>query len=223
MNKVIFDGIWSHRTEWKHSSLDSLYDGTIILRTAHQDNFIYIFVDVLSDTILDKGADRTTICFDTNNDKSTIPKDDDYCFVAILGREKGFVMQGDSSLGPNSNFNRISSPADFIAIGNVSNENDRYSNIPHASYEFRIPTDLVGRSNAYGLFLVVYEANSNKFLTWPQNVEINNQFKIASPKNWGEMISIDNSLPEFPIPILILVPSIIAVIYFARRKYIQNI
>ncbi len=98
MNKVIFDGIWSHRTERKHSSLDSLYDGTIILRTAHQDNFIYIFVDVLSDTILDKGADRTTICFDTNNDKSTTAKDDDYCFVAILGREEGIVMQGDSSL-----------------------------------------------------------------------------------------------------------------------------
>lgn len=61
MNKVIFDGIWSHKTEWKRSSLDSLDDGTIIFRTAHQDNFIYIFIDVLSDTIFDKGADRTTI------------------------------------------------------------------------------------------------------------------------------------------------------------------
>jgi len=46
-------------------------------------------------------------------------------------------------------------------------------------------------------FLVVNDTNSNKFLTWPQNVEINNQFNIANPKNWGEMASIDNSLPEF--------------------------
>ena len=31
---------------------------------------------------------------DDTNDKSTTAKDDDYCFVAILGREKGIVMQG---------------------------------------------------------------------------------------------------------------------------------
>ncbi len=70
----------------KNNQALTVFDETIILRTAHQDNFIYIFVDVLSDTILDKGADRTTICFDINNDKSTTAKDDDYCFVAILGR-----------------------------------------------------------------------------------------------------------------------------------------
>jgi len=180
MNKVIFDRIWSHKTEWKCSSLDSLDDGTIILRTAHQDNFIYIFVDVLSDTILDKGVDRTTICFDTNNDKSNTAS-----FVAILGREESIVMQGDSSLGLDSNFNWIPSHVDFTTIGNVSNENDHYSNTPHASYEFRIPTELVGKSNTYDFFLVINDANSYKFLTWPQNVEMNNQFNIASPKNWG--------------------------------------
>ncbi len=195
----------------KNNQALTVYDETIILRTAHQDNFIYIFVDVLSDKIFDKGEDTTTICFVTNNDKSTTAKDDDYCFVAILGREEGFVMQGGSSLDPDKNFNRIPSHVDFIAIGNVSNENDRYSNIPLASYEFRIPTDLVGRSNTYGFFLVIYEANSHKFLTWPQNVEINNQFKIGSTKNWGEMVSSDDSLPEFALPILILIPSFIVV------------
>lgn len=134
------------------------------MRTAHQDNHIYIFVDVLSDTILDKGADRTTICFDTNNDKSTTAKDDDYCFVAILGREEGFVMQGGSSLALHSNFHGIPSHVDFIVIGNVSNENDHYSNIPHASYEFRIPTDLVGRSNTYGFFSLLMMQTLRNFL-----------------------------------------------------------
>src|SRR5438445_12477598 len=45
MDKVIFDGKWSFLTEWKKSSLDTLSydDGTEIeLRTAHQNNFIYI-------------------------------------------------------------------------------------------------------------------------------------------------------------------------------------
>ena len=45
-------------------------------------------------------------------------------------------------------------------------------------------------------FLVVNDANSNKFLTWLQNVEINNQFNIASPKNWESCITIPSSLPR---------------------------
>src|SRR5574340_1212473 len=67
MNKVIFDGKWTYFYEWKRSSLTDLSydDGTKIeLRTAHQDNFIYVFIDNLSDTSIDKGADSATICFD---------------------------------------------------------------------------------------------------------------------------------------------------------------
>ncbi len=44
MNDVIFDGKWTFYEEWKASALEiiSTENGSIYLRTAHQDNFIYI-------------------------------------------------------------------------------------------------------------------------------------------------------------------------------------
>jgi len=71
MDQVTFDGIWTHETEWKKSSLNSIRtdQGTIYLRTAHQGNFVYVFLDVIPDTHLDKGSDKAVICFDTENDK----------------------------------------------------------------------------------------------------------------------------------------------------------
>lgn len=53
MDKVIFDGKWTFYTEWKQSSLNTISynDGTLIqLRSAHQDNFIYILIDEVSKT-----------------------------------------------------------------------------------------------------------------------------------------------------------------------------
>src|SRR5690348_14477567 len=119
MNKVIFDGKWTYFYEWKRSSLTDLSydDGTKIeLRAAHQDNFIYVFIDNLSDTSIDKGADSATICFDTQNEKSLKPDSNDYCFVATLDGNNSFVLQGDSPLGINSNFKKIENPSGFIGI-----------------------------------------------------------------------------------------------------------
>ena len=50
-NDVIFDGEWSFRQEWKASSLDEFrFDNDdLILRTAHQDNYMYIMINVLGD------------------------------------------------------------------------------------------------------------------------------------------------------------------------------
>lgn len=49
-------------------------------------------MDVLSDTILSKGSDRATVCFDTNYDRTQIAKNGDYCFIAILGKEQEYVI-----------------------------------------------------------------------------------------------------------------------------------
>ena len=83
MERAIFDGKWTHTTEWKPTSENTLRydDGTQIhLRTAHQDGFVYVFLDLASDMIIDKGADNALICFDGKNDKTDIPGIDDYCF-----------------------------------------------------------------------------------------------------------------------------------------------
>lgn len=222
MNKVIFDGKWTYLYEWKRTSLTDLtYDNNtkIELRTAHQGNFIYVFVDNLSDTSIDKGSDSATICFDTKNDKSLKPNSDDYCFISVLDGNS-FVLQGGSPLGISSNFKKIDNPPGFIGISNVSDANDRYTDVPHTSYEFRIPTDLVGRSDMYGFYVGVYDFHSNKIYSWPQNVIVNSILRIPNPSEWGDLISPDKSLPEFPWPILALVLSLAIITYMTRRSTI---
>ena len=55
MNDVEFDGKWSFPSEWKASSINSMGD-QVMIRSAHQDNFVYIFIDVLADASLDRGS-----------------------------------------------------------------------------------------------------------------------------------------------------------------------
>lgn len=218
MDKLIFDGKWTGK-EWKRSSLNDIdYNNTVSikLRSAHQGDFIYLLVDFVSDVHPDKGADRAVVCFDGNNNKEVTADLDDYCFVATLGRNSGSTLQGGSPLLFTSHFKNIRNSDDFIAIGNISDENDRYSTIPHSSYEFRIPTDLIGRSDSYGFYLGVYDAYYNKLYTWPENIE-DNPLKIPTPSRWGDLISPDKSLPEFNWPILVLLPSFLFIILLTRR------
>lgn len=225
MTQVIFDGKWSTGVEWKRSSENKFIfeDGTrIILRTAHQDNFIYVLVDAVTDLSLDKGADRAMICFDGNFDKTNIANFDDYCFVSTLGRKTASSLQGGSPLKFNGNFKNISSHPDLIGIGEVSDENDRYEEKPHPSYEFRIPTDIVGRSNIYGFYFEMYEAHSGKMYTWPQNKIYEARVVIPSPSTWGELISPDNSLPEFELIFLAFtIPFVILIIVTRSGKKTQ--
>ena len=221
MENVKFDGKWSNQIEWKESSLNTLSydDGTTIqLRSAHHGNFLYFLIDVVSDVHLDKKSDKATICLDTNNDKTPIANSDDYCFIISLDNKKPLVLRGDSPLGFNGHFDKITNPDGFIGISNVSDENDRYSKIPHGVYEFRIPTDVVGRKDVYGFYISVYDAHNNTVYSWPQEIKENLQFKIPSPSLWGEIVSPDKSLPESPIPIFLLVFSVFLTVVFTKLK-----
>jgi len=221
MNKVIFDGKWSSPTEWKHSSLNTISydDGTTIeLRTAHQDNFIYIFIDEVSKIRFNKHGDMAVICFDKNNSKIMIANKNDYCFGVPFDGKSPFTLIGGSPLEETSHYMKIQNPNELIGISNVSDENDRYTEIPHASYEFRIPTDLVGRSDMYGFYMGVYDAHSNKVYAWPDNLTVQGPLKIPNPSEWGQIISPDRSLPEFPLPFLALLISMVLLVYFTRKN-----
>ncbi len=197
LDKIIFDGKWTHTTEWKPTSENTLRydDGTQIhLRTAHQDGFVYVFLDLATDMVIDKGADNALICFDGKNDKTDIPGIDDYCFSTSLSRKISFTYQGDGIIGLNGHFQKISNPVGYVAIGNVSDKHDRYNIIPHVSYEFRIPIDVLGRSHNYGFYMAVFEANSGIIYSWPTEVQQNRIFTIPSPSEWGEITSPDKSM-----------------------------
>lgn len=221
MDKVIFDGKWSFYTEWKRSSLTELHydDGTNIkLRTAHQNNFIYIFVDVVSNFYPIRGSDSVLICLDGKDNKTSIANANDYCFMITDDGKNPLVLQGGSSLGFTSNFKKIPNPENFIGVGGVSDENDRYTKIPHPSYEFKIPTELVGRSDMYGFYLSVYDAHLNKSYSWPKEKSPSSLFDIPSPNKWGNMISPDKTLPEFELPLLTLLPAFLFVLYFTKFR-----
>lgn len=210
MNDVIFDGKWTFTEEWKHTS----WDGGI--RSAHNGKFIFILADVVSDTNYEKGKDSVMICFDSNNTKSIMFDKHDYCFQSILGTNEGFTYQGGFPSGSTGNFEKITNPSGFISVSGISDQNDRYSNIPHASYEFKIPVDFIGRSDIYGFYYYIYESNSNKFYTWPANLTQNDQFQIPTPNNWGVMVSPDKSLPEFQFPMIAFIPAFFIGLFITR-------
>ena len=229
MNKVIFDGKWTNELEWKESSWDPISSnyGTLHLRTAHQGDFIYILIDAVDDQSIDHISDRAIVCIDGQNDKTIIANSDDFCFFVALNGKQGFVYQGGSSLSLNGNFKKISNTEGFIGIGSKSDQNDKYSKIPHASYEFKIPLNLFDRSNIYGFYVQMFDANTNQYYSWPTDILPDGAFDIPSPSKWGELISPDKSIPEFNLPLLTMIPALFLVIYFttylqkSKRGYIE--
>ena len=213
MNNVIFDGKWTFAREWKESSLIENSFG--YTRVAHQNNYVYVMIDATHLTTFEKNSDMAMICFDTKYDKSQIPNSDDYCFTVTLGSSIPITLQGGSDLASNSYFKKITSPEGLVAVGGISDDNDRYTSTPHQSYEFKIPTDLIGRSDKYGFYVEVFDSHSNKIYSWP-DIQQNSLLKIPSPKMWGELWSPDKSLPEFPFPLVGLVFSFLIILYFTR-------
>ena len=222
MEQVIFDGKWTFYTEWKQSSLTkvSFDDGQIILRTAHFENFIYVFVDSVNDLTLDKKMDKATICFDGKNNKSKIFDANDFCFSVSLENNEGYVLQGNLIDESTVSMHKISNPDDFIAISSISDENDRYTKEPHPSYEFKIPIELLERSDNYGFYLSVYDASLDKFYSWPENSTRENSSDIPPPSEWGDIISPDKSLPELSFPILIFTILIFTIILVQSKTKI---
>jgi len=216
---VQFDGKWTYEYEWKESSLNQyIYDNgnkIVILRSAHQGNFIYILLDAESDETINLGADRAVVCFDTTNKKNNIPNSDDFCFMSILGQKTGVTYQGNTNSTTNDGFTQIPNPEGFIGISSASDKNDRYSTVPHATYEFRIPTDTIGRSDVYGFYFAVYDDNTKKYYTYPSEITVNKM--ISEPSTWGEIYSPDKSLPEF-LPLAVLIPAFAFIILLSRSR-----
>ena len=217
---VQFDGKWTFEYEWKETSLNTYhYDDdskTIILRSAHQGNFVYIFIDAVNDESLDK-QDKAIVCFDTKNDKNKIPNLDDYCFLSVLGNGTGATYRGNSSSPESSYFSVIPNPSGYIGISTASDEHDRYSAVPHAGYEFRIPTETIGRENIYGFYFAVYDERSNQYYAYPTGIDHNTL--LSSPSEWGEIYSPDKTLPEFYLPLLIVVITLGFSAFFTKTGF----
>jgi len=124
-------------------------------------------------------------------------------FYDILGNNTPIILQGDPTT--NTGFKEIQPNQDLFALGNVSSDGDKYTTTPHTTYEFKIPTELVGRYSEYGFYYSVYEKNSDKYFTWPHFIQENDQQLISNSSQWGTIISPDKSLPEFNFSIMFLI------------------
>jgi len=216
MDKVIFDGKWTFPSEWKASSLNRISTDSkpIFIRTAHQENYIYVMIDAVADTTINKNKDSAMVCFDTENNQSSSPDDNDYCFFVKLADKEPITLRGSNNDGQ---LKIVQNHDGLIAIGGSSDVNDRYSKVPHASYEFRIPLDLLQRSDRYGFFLAIFDFDKSETFTWPSGLKIDSEFKVPSPQVWGSIYSPDKSLPEYPLPMLILVIAVVSVVVISSK------
>jgi hypothetical protein len=224
-DSIIWDGKWTFLQEWKPTSENILQfkDGSeLALKTGHDRENLYVFLDFVTQHQFRKFSDYGMICMVTNKTAESSPQKDDYCFLVALGSHNPLTFHGGGYLALTNNFIKIENDPDLIAVGGISDEHDRYSSIPHASYEFKIPIKIVGRSDVYGFYAATYYAQADKVFSWPQNITNDKFPAILPPSRWGELVSPDKSLPEFPYPLIMMSLATIAVIYISKRYLYYN-
>ena len=219
-DEIIFDGKWTFMQEWKHSSLYKVDtdQGTLIIRYSHDRENIYILLDALFDKVKSNQSDKAMVCFDTLMDGGATIHNDDFCFVASIGSKNPITLQGGGDMINKANLKKIPNHPELIAVGGFSDENDRYSQIPHATYEYKIPIEILGYSSEYGFYVHVYDNDSRKIITWPEKQTSEKYPYIAAPDQWGKLVSPDKTIPEFNLPILILITTFFVIIFLTMYK-----
>jgi len=218
LDDVIYDGIWSYRTEWKSASLAQVEtdNSNFVIRYAHDYENLLFLVSVVSDPTPSRISDKAIICIDSKNDGGIKPQEDDFCFMAKIGSDEPITLQGGGLIAVQGFYQKIPNHPELIAVGGTSGEWDRYSKIPHSSYEFKIPLEIIGRSNNYGFFIAIHDSDSGNYYGWPTDVKLEKYPFIPEPNKWGQLISPDKSIPEFDLPFLMLLPAIAFVVFFSN-------
>lgn len=220
---TIFDGKWTFTQEWKSTSENIVKfddDHKLVVRTGHDYENLYVLIDFISDRSIQKFSDRGIVCIDSKMDAGNKPDSDDYCFTVVVGSDRAMIFQGGYILAQNGFLKKIENHPNLIAVGGVSDRHDRYSDIPHTSYEFKIPLEIFGKSDVYGFYVGAFDAKTGKEYSWPSNIR-DPYSLVLTPDQWGQIVSPDKSIPEFNSPILILL-SIIIAIFLGRTKIIRQ-
>jgi hypothetical protein len=225
VDSIVWDGKWTFLQEWKPTSEDIVQfnDGNeLSVKTGHDRENLYVLLDFITENQFRKFSDYGMICMVANNTMESSPQKGDYCFLVTLGSHNPLTFQGGGYLAITNDFMKVENDPNLIAVGGVSDEHDRYNAVPHTSYEFKIPIKIVGRSDVYGFYAATYDAQTDRVYSWPQNVS-NDKFPvIPPPSKWGELISPDKSLPEFPYPMIMILLATIVIIYVSKRHVYHN-
>jgi len=218
LDDVVFDGVWSYQSEWKPASLTRVEsdNSNFVIRYAHDYENLLILVSVVSDSTPSRISDKAIICIDSKNDGGNKPQEDDFCFMAKVGSSDPITLQGGGLYAAQGFYQKIPNHPELIAVGGTSGQWDRYSEIPHSSYEFKIPLEIIGRSNTYGFFIAIHDSDSGNYFGWPTDVKLEKYPFIPEPNKWGQLVSPDKSIPEFNLPFLLLLPAIAFVVFFSN-------
>jgi len=205
------DGAWSTKTEWTDASETKIVENqlTAYLRAKHDETFLYILVDFISDQGLERSGDLAAVCFDTANNDGDAPLADDYCFYRITraGEDMDGIIQGNGIGWTILQEAETWDPYDtkFDAAVAYSHMNDPYDNInKHVIYEFRIPIQDYFLQETMRFYVYVNDAYNNEFIEWPTDAG-GKQFKsivkdvLPSPSNWGNLyLKLDKESDERP-------------------------
>lgn len=216
-NYTVWDGKWTFLQEWKRTSLTTGYGENFVIRTGHDYNNLYVFLDLLSQKKFSKHSDYAVICIDSNSNLENFDHDEK-CFFVTLGSQIPLTFRSGGILAIGNHFTKIENDPNLIAIGNISDENDRYTSKPHSSYEFRIPIKAIERSDVYRFYTEVYDSNENIVYSWPENLSDKTFPSIPNPSSWGQLVSPDKSLPEFPWVIVTLIIAFFTIFLFGWKK-----
>ncbi|MEM2760586.1 MAG: hypothetical protein QXU32_02720 [Nitrososphaerales archaeon] len=234
------DGAWTTEFEWVAAKGWYIhYDnsGEMILKTTHDTEYIYVLLELISDEVRND-KDMALICFDTKADGGDAPQEDDYCFIVYMSGTT-LVERGNSV-----DYDEIPITDGIIMKGGMSADKSPYYVEPHTSFEFRIPVDIIGPSERYGFYALVLNADTGSIsdedqeephvvptcgiqYDWPgeygeQGLISDPNCLRAPPSKWGTLVSPTGTIPEFPMPVIVLTSILATTILIARRKNIMN-
>jgi hypothetical protein len=196
---VEIDGLWTTKTEWSDASELKISSNELsaYVRAKHNQAYVYLLIDFLSDHGLEASGDFAVICFDTKNNVGNVPLQDDYCFYRITrtGDFMDGIIQGNGMDWTVLQEAETWDPYNekFDAAMSSSHLNDPYDNInTHVIYEFRIPIESYGLNAQMGFYTYVNDAYTRQFIEWPANAG-GKQFKfvvkdvLPVPDKWGDL------------------------------------
>lgn len=224
-NSIVFDGKWTFEQEWKHASEDIIKfnDGNqLSIKTAHDRENLYVLIDFFTEKKITKGSDYGMFCITNNSTGQDYAQDDDYCFRLTVGSKTPIVLQGGSLLAATNYYKQVQSPFTIKASGGISDSNDRYTSTPHPTFEFKIPINMIGRSDVYGFYVSAFNSHTNHIYSWPNKITDDEFADPPPPSEWGHLVSPDKSLPEFPLPLFITIFSFSLIIFFTRKQFLYR-
>ncbi|MGH9921918.1 MAG: hypothetical protein ACRD38_04120 [Nitrososphaerales archaeon] len=210
---VEIDGIWTSKTEWTDASELKINDKELsaYIRAKHNQAYIYVLIDFLSDHGLEASGDFAVVCFDTKNNAGNAPHPDDYCFYRVTrtGDFMDGIIQGNGMDWTVLQEAETWDPYDekFDAAMSSSHMNDPYDSInTHVIYEFRIPIESYGFNEEMGFYAYVNDAYTREFIEWPASAG-GKQFKfivkdvLPAPDRWGGVsLTLDKKEIDIPKP-----------------------